>query len=187
MEKHPAVKEILFTHQQIIERTKALALEISKYYQANDSTIIILGILKGCIPFLAEFISHLTIECEIDFMTIASFHGGTEASSTPQIIMDINQDITNRDILIIEDIIESGASLLTIKEYLFLKGAKTVKMVTLLDKTKGRKVELNADWTGFKAPQEFLIGYGLDYQEKLRNLPYVAIADMEKIALLEKQ
>lgn len=181
MAHHPLIKEIILTQDQIISRTKELATDISNYYANNDSTVILLGILKGCIPFLAQFIMHLTIECEIDFMAIASFNGATEATSAPQIKMDLNQDITNRDILIIEDIIESGSSLLMLRDYLFLKGARSVKMVTLLDKFAGRKVDLNADWTGFKVPQQFLVGYGLDYKEQLRNLPYVAIADISKL------
>lgn len=182
---HPLVKEIIITNAQIVERSRQLAIKISEFYKQdlnlNQNSLLCVGLLKGCIPFMAEFIKHLEIECETQYMLVSSFFGGTKASGTPQIILDIPVVVVNRDILIVEDIIDSGLTLKMIKEYLLLKGASSVRVVTLLDKKQGRKVELDADWSGFDVPKAFLIGFGLDFEEKLRNLPYVAIADSEKI------
>lgn len=185
MEHHPVVKKVLITKTEIIAKTQELAIHINEYYKDINSTPILIGILKGCVPFLAELINHITIDCEIDFMAISSFQGSTEAITEPFITIDINQDIKNRDILIVEDIIESGYSLVKIQQRLLSLGAKSVKIITLLDKIEGRKVAINPDWFGFIVPNHFLVGYGLDYNEKLRNLPYIAIADIEKLHLLK--
>ena len=181
MISHPIIKQILFNHKEIITRIKILAKIISQHYKNNKKPLIIVGLLKGCIPFLSELILHLTITCEIEFMCVSSYKGEKKSITNPVIVMDIKTDINNRDLLIVEDIIDSGATLKVIKEYLFIKGAKTVKVITLLDKPLGRTVKLNADWVGFNVPNEFLIGYGLDYKECFRNLPYIASTTKEKL------
>ncbi|MFU0252572.1 hypoxanthine phosphoribosyltransferase [Spiroplasma sp. Moj] len=187
MKIHPLVKEILITTEEIDEKCFELGQQISHYYlneyPAKDNTILCLGLLKGCIPFMAKFISHLVgIECETEYMVVSSYFGGIKSKDTPQILFDLPMPITNRDILLVEDIIDSGKTIKMIKDYLYLKGARSVKVVTLLDKKAGRKVDLAADWYGFDVPPAFLIGFGLDYQERLRNLPYIAIADQKKLA-----
>ncbi|ELL44974.1 hypoxanthine phosphoribosyltransferase [Spiroplasma melliferum] len=187
MKIHPLVKEILITTEEIDEKCFELGQQISHYYlneyPAKDNTILCLGLLKGCIPFMAKFIAHLVgVECETEYMVVSSYFGGVKSKDTPQILLDLPMPITNRDILLVEDIIDSGKTIKMIKDYLYLKGARSVKVVTLLDKKAGRKVDLVADWYGFDVPPAFLIGFGLDYQERLRNLPYIAIADQEKLA-----
>ncbi|RUO86597.1 hypoxanthine phosphoribosyltransferase [Spiroplasma endosymbiont of Megaselia nigra] len=187
MKIHPLVKEILITTEEIDEKCFQLGQQISHYYlneyPAKDNTILCLGLLKGCIPFMTKFISHLVgIECETEYMVVSSYFGGIKSKDTPQILLDLPMPITNRDILLVEDIIDSGKTIKMIKDYLYLKGARSVKVVTLLDKKAGRKVNLVADWYGFDVPPAFLIGFGLDYQERLRNLPYIAIADQKKLA-----
>ncbi|WP_342252621.1 hypoxanthine phosphoribosyltransferase [Spiroplasma endosymbiont of Amphibalanus improvisus] len=185
MNKHPLVKEILFDHEQIRVETKKVAEEIAKFYQTShqvDNAIICLGLLKGSIPFMAEFLNNFNIDCETEYMITSSFYGGVKAKGVPEIKLDMLTPATNRDILIIEDIIDSGNTLKLIRDYLLLKGAKTVKIVTLLDKKSGRKVDIDSDWTVFEIPDSFVVGFGLDYQEKLRNLPYIGIVDDNKLA-----
>lgn len=186
MEKHELVEKILFDNDVINEKTKELAGLVSTYYKNNCQPVILVGILRGCLPFLAQFMLNLSIECIIDFMYVESYSGKTQAMSKPKIRVDIINNIKNRDLLIVEDIIDSGNSLLKIRTYLLEKGAKSVKIVTLLDKKCKRVANIESDWFGFEVEDYFLVGYGLDYDEQLRNLPYIGIADINKIAILEK-
>ncbi|MBH8623421.1 MULTISPECIES: hypoxanthine phosphoribosyltransferase [Spiroplasma] len=186
MKLHPLVKEVLITAEEIEQKCLELGQEISSYYlneyPVQDNTILCLGLLKGCIPFMAKFIPHLVgVECETEYMVVSSYFGGVKSNGVPQILLDLPIPVTNRDVLLVEDIIDSGKTVKMIKEYLYLKGARSVKVVTLLDKKAGRKVDLVADWYGFDVPDAFLIGFGLDYEERLRNLPYIAIADTAKL------
>lgn len=184
MLKHNLVKEILITEEEIQNRIKELTIEIGSYYQKIEKPLILIGILRGCLPFFSDFMMKLDIECATEFMYVESYAGKT-TSFEPKIKFDIFQDIKNRDVLIVEDIIDSGKTLLTIVNYLKKSQPKSIKILTLLDKKVKRTVDIDADWFGFEVPDNFLVGYGLDYQEILRNLPYVAIADLEKIKKLE--
>lgn len=178
--KHPLVKEILLTNEQIDKRSQELAEEISEYYtnqEVKENTIILIGLLKGCIPFMANFLKYFTYECMTEYMVVSSYLGGTKQSEEPKINLDLNITVKGKSILIVEDIIDSGNTLEYVKKYLLFKGARDVKIVTLLDKPEGRQVSIDADWFGFTVKNEFLIGFGLDYQERLRNLPYVAVCD----------
>ncbi|WP_342276502.1 hypoxanthine phosphoribosyltransferase [Spiroplasma endosymbiont of Nebria brevicollis] len=186
MEKHELVEKILFNNEMINRKTKELADLVSAYYKNNTQPVILVGILRGCLPFLAQFMLNLNIECMLDFMYVESYLGKTQATNKPKIRMDVINNIKNRDLLIVEDIIDSGNSLLKIRTHLLEKGAKSVKIVTLLDKKCKRVANIESDWAGFEVQDYFLVGYGLDYDEQLRNLPYVGIADINKIAILEK-
>ncbi|WP_425379690.1 hypoxanthine phosphoribosyltransferase [Spiroplasma endosymbiont of Stenodema calcarata] len=186
MKLHPLVKEVLITAEEIEQKCLELGQAVSNYYlneyPVQENTILCLGLLKGCIPFMAKFISYLVgVECETEYMVVSSYFGGVKSNGVPQILLDLPIPVTNRDILLVEDIIDSGKTIKIIKDYLTLKGARSVKVVTLLDKKAGREVDLIADWYGFDAPHVFLVGFGLDYNERLRNLPYVAVADTEKL------
>ncbi|WP_374696675.1 hypoxanthine phosphoribosyltransferase [Spiroplasma endosymbiont of Polydrusus formosus] len=186
MKIHPLVKEVLITTEEINQKCFELGQKISHYYlnehPTQYNTILCLGLLKGCIPFMAKLITQLVgVECETEYMIVSSYFGGVKSNETPQILFDLPMLITNRDILLVEDIIDSGKTIKMIKYYLYIKGARSVKVVTLLDKKSGRKVDLVTDWYGFDVPPDFLIGFGLDYQERLRNLPYIAIIDQDKI------
>ncbi|AHI52573.1 hypoxanthine phosphoribosyltransferase [Spiroplasma culicicola] len=181
---HPLVKEILFTKEQIDTRTAELGKEISEFYQTQDvkdNTVILIGLLKGCVPFMANFLNHFTYECQTEFMVVSSYLGGLKTSGEPKINLDLNLSIKGKTILIVEDIVDSGLTLTYVKQYLEFKGAKDVRIVSLLDKPEGRKTSLNPNWYGFTVQKQFLIGYGLDYEERLRNLPYVAICDTSKL------
>ncbi|AGM25316.1 hypoxanthine phosphoribosyltransferase [Spiroplasma chrysopicola] len=186
MKIHPLVKEVLYTRKDITAKCKELAQVVNQYYQENsqhnkDNTVICLGLLKGCIPFMAMLLLDLEIEVETEYMTVSSYGGGVAGNLNPEIMFDLVADVNDRDVLLVEDIIDSGKTIKLVKDYLLGKGARTVKVVTLLDKKSGRKVDLTVDWYGFDVPAAFLIGFGLDYEERLRNLPYVAIANVEKI------
>lgn len=184
MQLHPLVKEILHSKEEINTRAKQLAEEITKYYQSQEvleNTVTLIGLLKGCIPFMANFLNHFHYNNRTEYMVVSSYLGGTKASAEPKINLDLNMTVKGQHILIIEDIIDSGLTLDYVKRYLYFKGAKSVKIVTLLDKPEGRKVDLKPDWFGFLVQNQFLIGFGLDYEERLRDLPYVAICEISKL------
>lgn len=187
MLKHDLVKEILFTEAQIQSRVAQLAAEIGATYQNTDQPLVLIGILRGCLPFFSDFMMQLDIECAVEFMYVESYIGQTTAAVAPRIKFDLFGDIKDRDVLIVEDIIDSGKTLIKLVEHLQQKQPKSIKILTFLDKKAKRTAPIEADWFGFEVPDHFLIGYGLDYQEILRNLPYVAIADIEKIRKLENK
>jgi hypoxanthine phosphoribosyltransferase len=138
-----------------------------------------LGILKGSVPFLADLIKRIDAHLEMDFMAISSYHGGVASSGQVKMIKDVDQSVEGRDILIVEDIIDTGRTLKYLVELLEHRRAKSVKIVTLLDKPEGRVVDIEADYTGFVIPNEFVVGYGLDSEENYRNLPYIGVLKPE--------
>ncbi|WP_338974357.1 hypoxanthine phosphoribosyltransferase [Spiroplasma endosymbiont of Tricholauxania praeusta] len=186
LEKHELVEKILLSTDVINNKIIELAKSVNSYYKDNKEPIILVGILRGCLPFLSQFMLNLKIDCFVDFMYVESYLGQTKAVNKPKIRMDVINNVKGRDLLIVEDIIDSGNSLFKIRDHLQELGAKSVKIITLLDKKSKRVAKIEADWYGFEVPDHFLVGYGLDYDEKLRNLPYVGIADLNKIAILEK-
>lgn len=186
MRKHDLVKEILISEEQIQNKIAELAIEVQKHYQNIEKPLVLIGVLRGCLPFFNDFMMKLDIECATEFMYVESYAGQT-LSVEPRIKFDLFDDIKNRDVLIVEDIIDSGKTLIKLVDHLKQKQPKSLKILTLLDKKVKRIADIEADWFGFEVPDNFLIGYGLDYQEILRNLPYVAIADLEKIKKLEKK
>lgn len=168
---NPDVEKILVSEGEIRERCKVLGQEIADYYKGEVP--IAVGLLKGSVPFLAQLIKYIPSDIEIDFMDVSSYDGIN--STEVKIIKDLEGSITERSILLVEDIIDTGKTIKVVKELLYSKGAKDVKIVALLDKPEGRKVDVDADWVGFEIPDEFVIGYGLDYNQKYRNLPYVGV------------
>lgn len=173
------ISEIILSEKQIKKGIKRAAKWINSEFK--DKQPIIIGILKGCIPFYGKIIPQLTIDCYTEFMAVYSFHGGTQASTEPEIKLDISTEIQGKDLIILEDIIDTARTLSKIKNRLLENGAKSVTIVTLLDKPTGRKVDLKADYSCFKIPDKFLVGFGLDYKELFRNLPYVGVLKPEFI------
>jgi len=172
------IKEILISHEEIVNKSKELAEKINADY--SGKTPLLVGLLKGCVPFFAELIKHIDIDIEIDFMDIDSYFGGTESTGKIKISKDLSTDITNRDILIVEDIVDTALTLSQTIPYLYKKGASTIEIVTLMDKPSGRKIEgLHPKYIGFTVPKLFLVGFGLDYKGLYRNLPYVGILKEE--------
>jgi len=171
------IKKILITHEEIVTAAKKLGKQLTVDYQ--DKKPIFVGILKGSVPFMAELIKHVDTHIELDFMLVSSYHGGTASSGVINIIKDIDQDITGRDVLFIEDIIDTGQTLKNLCNLFKERNAASVKIATLLDKPEGRVVDINADYTCFTIPNEFVVGYGLDYEEYYRNIPYVGVLKEE--------
>jgi hypoxanthine phosphoribosyltransferase len=174
---HQDLKKILISEQDIALKCKELGKIISNDYE--DKKIILVGLLKGCVPFISDLSKHITIPMLIDYMDVSSYHGGTYSTGQIKVNKDLDSNIEGFDVLIAEDIVDTGLTLKTVIEMLYLKGANSVKVVTLLDKPVGRIVELQADYVGFTIPKEFVVGYGLDYMQYYRNLPYVGVLKEE--------
>ncbi|MFA5544013.1 MAG: hypoxanthine phosphoribosyltransferase, partial [Bacilli bacterium] len=140
---------------------------------------LIVGLLKGCIPFLAELVKHIDIYCQIEFMSVQSYHGGTASTGNVKITKDLDVSVEGRDVIIAEDIVDTGRTINVVKELLKYRGAASVEVVTLLDKPQGRTEEFVPKYIGVTIPKEFVVGFGLDYDEYYRNLPYVGILKQE--------
>lgn len=168
------IGKVLVSEEELDKIVSRLAENISRDYA--EKNLLLLCILKGSIVFMGDLMKKLTIPCEIDCMKVSSYGKGTESSGRINILLDLHRsDLREKDILIIEDIIDSGKTLSYLVGYLSLNGARSVKTVALLDKPSRREVEYTPDYTGLEIPDEFVVGYGLDYAEKYRSLPYVGI------------
>ena len=174
------VKEILISEEELDATVSRLAKEISRDYAGPNKKLVLLCILKGSIVFMGDLMKKLTVPVEIDCMRVSSYGASTKSSGNINIMLDfVRSDIGECDILIVEDIIDSGRTLSYLVGYLEHKGARSVKTCTLLDKPSRRAVEFVPDYVGLEIPDEFVIGYGLDYAEKYRALPYVGILKPE--------
>ena len=168
-----SVGGVLFTKEQIAEKVKELGAQISKDYEGEE--ILCVGILKGSIVFMADLIRAIEGQVKIDFMIASSYGGNTESSGTVEIKKDLSQSPKGKNILIIEDIIDSGNTLSYLKNFYFKgKDVKSLKIVTLLDKPARRKADISPDYCGFEVDDRFIIGYGLDYDEHYRELPHIS-------------
>ena len=172
------IAKVLITEQEIDSAVRRLASEIDKDYKGQTKRLVMLGILKGSVVFMGDLMKRMQTPLEIEFMRVSSYGAGTVSSGNIQIHLDINlKNIEACDILIVEDIVDSGRTLSYLVEYLKLKGANDVKTVTLLDKPSRRVVPFTPDYVGMEIPDEFVVGYGLDFDEKYRTLPYIGILD----------
>lgn len=171
------IEKILISEAEIQEKTKELATLITKDYQ--DKFPLVIGVLKGAMPFMGDLLKRVDCHLEMDFMAVSSYGSATVSSGQVKIIKDLDASLEGRDILIVEDIIDSGLTLSYLKDLFIARKAKSIKIVTLLDKPTGRKIDIKADYTGFIVPNEFVVGYGLDYIERYRNLPYVGVLKPE--------
>ena len=176
---HKDIGKILITEKELDEVTARIAAEIDRDY-ADGKKLVLVCILKGSLMFMSDLMKKITVPLEIDCMRVSSYGCGTTSSGSINIILDlIRPDLAECDLLIIEDIIDSGSTLSYLTKYLKNKGAKSVRTCTLLDKPSRRKVEFTPDYSGFEIPDEFVVGYGLDYAEKYRALPYVGVLKPE--------
>lgn len=171
------IKEILLTEEQIAEKVKELGVTLTREYK--DKNPLVICVLRGAIVFMADIIRHLDIRCEMDFMAVSSYGAGTESSGEVKILKDLDTSVQHRHVLIVEDIMDSGQTLSRLVELLKHREAASVKVVTLLNKPERRKVAISPDYSGFTIPDEFVVGYGLDYAEAYRNLPYIGILKPE--------
>jgi hypoxanthine phosphoribosyltransferase len=171
------IKEILLSEENIRQKIKELGQKISTEYKDKD--LVLIGILKGSVIFMSDLLREITIPCTMDFMAVSSYGSSTTSSGVVRILKDLDFEIEAKDVLIVEDIIDSGVTLKYLLEYLKARKAKSLQIVCLLDKPERRKADIEVKYAGFTVPDEFLVGYGLDYAEKYRNLPYIGILKEE--------
>ena len=167
------VGEILIGERELQARVTELGVEISRDYAGRD--LLLVGVLKGAVFFMADLMRELTVPCEIDFMAISSYGAGTDSSGVVRILKDLDINISGRDVLVVEDIIDSGLTLSYLMRSLTARKPATVQICALLTKPDRREVEVPVAYVGFEIPNRFVIGYGLDFDERYRNLPYVAV------------
>jgi hypoxanthine phosphoribosyltransferase len=168
-----AVGDILVQRDDLEHRVKELAEQISRDYA--DRQLLLIGVLKGAVFFLADLMRHLEVDCEVDFMAVSSYGASTDSSGVVRILKDLDAPIEGRDVLIVEDIVDSGLTLSYLFRMLRARGPATLEVCALLTKPERREIDLPIRYVGFEIPNRFAIGYGLDYAERYRNLPYVAV------------
>lgn len=171
-------KKILYSRDVIDRKVKELAGQISRDFSGKD--LVVVGVLKGSFIFMADLIRAMTIPCTIDFIRLASYGAGTVSSGKVRITKDIETSITGRDVLVVEDIIDTGLTLAFLKNQLLERSPRTLKFCTLIDKKHRREVEFRSDYVGFDLDQGFVVGYGLDFDEKARYLPDVYVLEESK-------
>ncbi len=174
---HNEIKEVLISEEQIQVKCRELGEQLTQEYDGKFPLAI--GVLKGALPFMSDILRSINTHLEMDFMDVSSYGNEMRSSGEVKIVKDLDTKVEGRDILIIEDIIDSGLTLSYLVDLFKYRKAKSIKIVTLLDKPEGRTVDIKADVVGFEVPNEFVVGYGLDYQEKYRNLPYIGILKPE--------
>lgn len=174
---HEDLKEIWFDEDQIQDAVKDIAWNISHDYKGRN--LLLIGVLKGSFIFLADLVRHITIPCEVDFMQVCSYHDGTESSGKITMIRDTTADVEGRHVIIVEDIFDTGYTLKYVKDMLSNRGPASIKICTMFEKPSRREVDLHPDYTGYEVANEFIVGYGLDYDEKYRDLPYVGVLKPE--------
>ena len=174
---HKDIQEKLLSEKDISIICEKLGLEITKDYKEKHP--ILIGLLKGCMPFMSDLSKKIDLKVDMAYMSVSSYHGGISSSGDVKIKMDLDISIANRNVLIVEDIVDTGNTIVTIVELLLHRGAKSVEIVTLLDKPEGRVKHYIPKYVGKTIPKAFVVGYGLDYNEYYRNLPYVGILKPE--------
>ena len=172
---HPDVERVLATEKQLKDICTKLAKKITEDYKDSGRNLVFVVILKGSIFFATDLVRRIPLDCNIEFMKVSSYGAGTSTSGFIQVHLDLKRDVKDADVILVEDIIDSGRTLEKLSQLLANRGAHSVKCCTLLDKPERRQVNLEADYTGMIIPDEFVVGYGLDYNERYRNLPYVGV------------
>ena len=168
----PLIGETLVSREDLQRRIAELGAEISRDYAGRD--LVMVGVLKGAVPFIADLMRHLTVPCEVDFMAVSSYGSQTDSSGVVRILKDLDAPIIGRDVLIVEDIIDSGLTLQYLLRNLRAREPRTLEVCSLLTKPERRRVDLPTRYVGFEIPNRFAIGYGLDHAQRYRNLDYVA-------------
>ncbi|WP_101847111.1 hypoxanthine phosphoribosyltransferase [Halobacillus sp. Marseille-P3879] len=174
---HNEIEKILISEEEIQNKCKELGAQLTDEYEGKFPLAI--GVLKGAMPFMADLLKRIETHLEMDFMDVSSYDGGMRSTGEVKIVKDLDTQVEGRDLIIVEDIIDSGLTLSYLVDLFKYRKAKSIKIVTLLDKPAGRTSHIKADTIGFEVPDEFVVGYGLDYNEKYRNLPYIGILKPE--------
>lgn len=171
------ILKVLLSEEEIKTRVAELGEEI--YDAFRDKNPMFVGVLNGCFIFMADLVRAAQLKSELEFIGVSSYNNGTKSSGVVQITRDLQRDISGRDIIVVEDILDSGNTLAFLKDYMLAKGAKSITIVTLLDKPARREKAITADLAGFVVPDEFVVGYGLDYCQQYRNMPYIGVLKPE--------
>ena len=171
------IREVLYTKEEIEEIVKVLGKKITEDYKGKN--LFLITVLKGAVVFLGDLMRAIEMPCEIEFMVLSSYGSGTTSTGSVKIVKDIDLPLEGKDVLIVEDILDTGFTLSFLVDLLKSRNPKSIEICTLLDKPDRRKVEISAKYTGRKIPDEFVVGYGLDYDEKYRNLPFIGVLKPE--------
>lgn len=171
------IERVYFTEAEIKARVRELGKQISDDYRGKNPLFI--SVLKGSFVFMADLMRSVSIYCDIDFMAVSSYGSGTTTSGAVEITKDLSYDIAGRDIIIVEDILDSGVTLSYLEKYMLVRNPASISICTLLDKPARRKADITPDYSGFLCPDAFIVGYGLDYNERYRNLPFIGVLKPE--------
>jgi len=171
------IERVLFTEEELSAKVKELGAVLTEKYAGKNPLFV--GILKGSFIFMADLVRSVDLLCQVDFMAVSSYGNGTTTTGAVKISKDLSHDIEGRDVIIVEDILDSGVTLSYLRNYLSVRKPASISICTLLDKPARRKAEIYPDYVGFECPDEFIVGYGLDYAEKYRNLPYIGVLKPE--------
>ena len=177
VEVHPNVEYVMLTDKQITKRVRAVAKQLDKLYEGRKPVVVC--ILKGSVVFFSDLIRNMKTPLTIDFMSVSSYGNGVKSSGVVKIVKDLDINLEGKDILIVEDILDSGKTLHHLRELLSSRNPKSFKICTLLDKPERREADISADYSGFSVPNEFVVGYGLDFNEEYRNIPFVGVLKPE--------
>ena len=167
------IKEVLYNEDQLRDKIRQMGAKISKDYYGKE--LILIGILKGSVIFMSDLLKEITIPCKMDFMAVSSYGNSTETSGVVRILKDLDYEIQGKDVLIVEDIIDSGVTLKYLRKCLSARKPSSLEIICLLNKPERRKVDIDVKYVGFDVPDYFIVGFGMDYAEHYRNLPYVGI------------
>lgn len=172
MKKYDTVGEVMITQEEIRERAAEIGEQITNDYRGEG--VILIGILRGAVPWMADVMKHIALDVEIDFIACSSYGATTKTSGVVKINKDLDSDIEGKNVIIVEDIVDSGITLNYLKGYLENRKPKSIRICALLDKPEGRRADIKADYVGFTVEDKFIIGYGLDFNQKYRQLPYIS-------------
>lgn len=171
------IEYVLYSEEKLASVVAALGKQISEDYKGRN--LLLVSILKGSVMFMTDLMRSITIPCQIDFMAVSSYGSGVKSSGTVRILKDLDRDISGFDVLIVEDILDSGMTLSYLMDLLYARNPNSIRICTLFDKPERRTVDIYADYKGLEVPDEFIVGYGLDYDEKYRNLPFIGVLKRE--------
>ena len=177
MSMNDDILRVLYSEEELEAKCAELGAQISKDYEGKN--LLLVSVLKGAVVFMTDLMRHITVPCSIDFMVVSSYGSGVKTSGVVKIVKDLDADLAGKDLLIVEDILDTGRTLHYLKQLLQDRNPNSIRIATLLDKPERRRAAVRADYVGYQVPDEFVVGYGLDYDEKYRNLPYVGILKPE--------
>ena len=171
------IAEVLFTERQLADIVKEMGARISRDYEGKN--LVMVSVLKGSLIFMADLMREITIPCSIDFLSVSSYGSGTTTTGDVRILKDLDATLEGKDLLVVEDILDSGVTLSFLLKNLSARHPQSIRLCTLLDKPERRRVDIHPDYVGAQVPDKFIVGYGLDYAEKYRNLPYIGVLKPE--------